>query len=583
MNFTYDVVVEHKESGDITWVPQPSGEETRVYLSNGIEHTTLGGPLDRDMVADSKAKATKPYGLGTRDIFEYAYNFMNDVPTIDGKKTAHFYTYPISIEEGDDNQPYLKLVLPWYGYKYIGEGTAPTFDDPADFDPTDEDWQAYKQMEVYYKIVIPRGTVNEGNCIYEYSVEVNIVGSDKDVKIIGDQYQVKDWGTKDPVTSNVATGRYISLDIPKDEYDMYVDEIDIHFVSSGTVIPIVREIYQLNYSTPSGGRDYFMQNGAVTASNDLKTAKGLTNEDIEGWVTIPEGTSYLKINHAMDNNMLDEDGDKNSAFDMVPYVFVVTLHLEAAGDDTSFDRTITVTQYPSLYVTSRLSNGYVIINNYSNANSGNVNVYDSRGNGSNNYRMGNIGYQAGTLNGTGTNDNPNNYIITSSILKGKDYILGDPRSQTVNNLTNLNGLTNYRPTETTGTQNTVAPKFIVASSYGATGVYFNLQTAQKRCAAYQENGYPAGRWRVPTFAEIEFLVTLSENGFIPSLFRFGVGDTTGYWSANGKVIGDSKGNPVLNTSYNDIDTAVRCVYDAWYWGEEPYQEGATTWLGYHDN
>ena len=57
---------------------------------------------------------------------------------------------------------------------------------------------------------------------------------------------MKDWLTKAPVSSNVATGRYISLDIPKDEYDMYVDEIDITFVSSGKVIPVVLEIYQLN-------------------------------------------------------------------------------------------------------------------------------------------------------------------------------------------------------------------------------------------------------------------------------------------------------------------------------------------------
>ncbi|KWW27449.1 MAG: hypothetical protein AUK63_2274, partial [bacterium P3] len=46
--FTYENVVE--ESKGITWVPQSEAGETRVYLSNAIEHATLGGPLDRDLV-----------------------------------------------------------------------------------------------------------------------------------------------------------------------------------------------------------------------------------------------------------------------------------------------------------------------------------------------------------------------------------------------------------------------------------------------------------------------------------------------------------------------------------------------------
>ena len=589
VDFTYETVIEEKTSGTIYWIPQPSGEETRVYLSNAIEHTTLGSPLTRALVPDSWATCTKPQqgGDGTRDLFEYAYDFMNDIPAtsveVEGeggetttvqKKIAHYYTYPISMEEGDDNQPFLKLVLPWYGYKWVGEGAA-----PATVDPTDRGWQMYKQKEVYYKIVLPRETICDPNYIYEFHVNVNIIGSDKEVLITGERYVVKTWTEKTPVSANVATGRYISLDIPKDEYNMYVDEIDIAFVSSGKVVPIIEEIYQFNYSAATGvTKDYFMQNGTVTASTTLKNDKGLTNADIEGWVTIPENTSYLKINHEMDNRMMINN-QKNSAFDMAPYVYKVRLHLEDAGTDTSFDRTVTITQYPPLYVESRLSNGYVFVNG---AGWGDT-PYDD-GSYGNRTQLGNISTSPGSLTGNqGQNDNPNNYLITASLISGSDYILGDPRSSEVDNLSRL-GLTNYRPTSTVGTENTIAPKFLVASSYGriSSSAYFNLESARKRCAAYQENGYPAGRWRVPTFAEIEFMVTLSRNGFIPSLYNFSNNDTTGYWSANGKVIGNDRGLPELNTGYNYINTAVRCVYDAWYWGEEPYQENATSWLGYHD-
>ena len=604
VNFTYEPVVEEKTSGNIYWVPQPGDEETRVYLSNAIEHTTLGGPLDQtkhSLVADSWETATKPLGDGTRDIFEYSYDYMNDIAEVGGKKTAHYYTYPIQMEEGDDNQTYLKLVLPWYGYKWVGEGTA-----PKTVDPTSTSWQMYKQKEVYYKIVLPSSSINEGNRIYEFSVTVNIIGSDKEVKIIGEEYVVKDWITKAEVSSNVATGRFISLDIPKDEYDMYVDELDITFVSSGKVIPIVEEIYQWNYSNATPTKDYFMQNNAVPASastggqNSLLNRKGITAAQILNWVTIPENSSYLKINHEMDNQLMNDAGTgRNPAFDMAPYVFRVRLHLEAAGTDTSFDRTVTITQYPSLYVENRRSAGYVFINEYSNdgkytyTQGGGWNTvthtnpcYDDRGENYN-YHLGNIPYGRESLNGTGDNDNPNNYIITVSILpESENDIIGDPRDPEVNNLSNLGGLTNYHPSLRTGTRYVIAPKFIVASSYsaltsGSPDYTVNLATAEKRCAAYQENGYPAGRWRVPTAAEILFLAKLSKYEFIPSLFNF-TSNSAGYWSANGKVNGSGSGEPSLNTNDTTSGGGIRCVYDAWYWGEEPYQEGATTWLGFQD-
>ena len=65
----------------------------------------------------------------------------------------------------------------------------------------------------------------------------------------------------------------------------------------------------------------------------------------------------------------------------------------------------------------------------------------------------------------------------------------------------------------------IAPVFKIASSWGVvTSGSINYVQAQKRCASYQENGYPAGRWRIPTEGEIEFIVSLSNMGYIPKLF-----------------------------------------------------------------
>ena len=117
--------------------------------------------------------------------------------------------------------------------------------------------------------------------------------------------------------------------------------------------------------------------------------------------------------------------------------------------------------------------------------------------------------------------------------------------------------------------------------------------AQKRCAAYQENGYPAGRWRLPTKAEIEYLMTLSQKNKIPKLFD--PEDWAGYW-AGGKIFMildgtlkfiDANGvTPTANNYYYSIGGTnyqvwARCVYDEWYWGSAQVNP-LTSWGGYKD-
>ena len=577
VNFTYEPVVEEKTSGNIYWIPQPGDEETRVFMSNAIEHTTLGGPLDQtkhSLVADSWETATKPLGDGTRDIFEYSYDYMNDIAADEnGKKIAHYYTYPIQMEPGDDNQTYLKLVLPWYGYKWVGEGTA-----PATVDPTSSSWQMYKQKEVYYKIVLPSSSINEGNRIYEFSVTVNIIGSDKEVKIIGEEYVVKDWITKSEVTSNVATGRFISLDIPKDEYDMYVDELDITFVSSGKVVPVIQEIYQWNYSGTTPTKNYFMQNNDVTATDALMTAKGVTAAQIRNWVTIPENASHLEIRHAMQN---DIDVDPISKFDAAPYVYVVRLHLEAAGEsNTDFDRTITITQYPAMYIEAETNSDYPEDDYY-----GYVYIHgQQRVPGAWDYQY---WYDVSGL--SGNNANPNMFVITSTILSDPDMILADPRMTAVKNSytgnnnewsadansmyeTGTRHLTYYYPTDDSdAAKQKVSPKFRIASSYGKT-TPVNRQNAWQRCASYQEDGYPAGRWRIPTSAEVEYVVNLSANGFMDVLFGNprNSNRTVYYWTASGYISVNNYTETVVpyDGDNDDDDVYVRCVYDEWYWADK---------------
>ena len=86
--------------------------------------------------------------------------------------------------------------------------------------------------------------------------------------------------------------------------------------------------------------------------------------------------------------------------------------------------------------------------------------------------------------------------------------------------------------------------------------------AKYRCAGYQEDGFPGGRWRIPTKSEIRFIAQLSAKGVFEFMFS---GD---YWSANG-VVNVNKDNGTVSDK-NASTAMLRCVYDSWYWGDEQW-------------
>jgi hypothetical protein len=88
--------------------------------------------------------------------------------------------------------------------------------------------------------------------------------------------------------------------------------------------------------------------------------------------------------------------------------------------------------------------------------------------------------------------------------------------------------------------------------------------AEKRCATYQEAGYPAGRWRLPTMAELAFLIELQGKKVINTMIST---NANGYWTSSGKSVNLSSG--AANYKTGSSTCFVRCVYDTWYWGNEP--------------
>ena len=90
----------------------------------------------------------------------------------------------------------------------------------------------------------------------------------------------------------------------------------------------------------------------------------------------------------------------------------------------------------------------------------------------------------------------------------------------------------------------------------------SFDNAKKRCATYQEAGYPAGRWRLPTEAEVYYIEQLQEKGHIATLFN----NNYHYWTSSGYAYRGRDDNYKTGTA---TDPGARCVYDVWYWGDTP--------------
>ncbi|MCH5318691.1 MAG: hypothetical protein J1E38_03150 [Paramuribaculum sp.] len=179
-----------------------------------------------------------------------------------------------------------------------------------------------------------------------------------------------------------------------------------------------------------------------------------------------------------------------------------------------------------------------------------------------------------------TDQSSNERTVTSwngtqlpSGISGSNYNMSLARAtHIVDNVANWQLQYYYPADETKGTgtkENFIAPVFRVASSFGKVSTGYRIE-ARRRCAVYQEAGRPAGRWRLPTKAEIKYIAQLSADKKIPILF----GDSSNpdadgyYWSAQGGLAANGKGKVEdSDRGWAGPSFSPRCVYDEWYWNE----------------
>lgn len=554
---------------------EPMTDQMYIYLENGVSNAIVSGD----------PAVTKPY-----DYFKYNQReftdsmathqitrkvFSDDVPpvqtgtitTTESFYTSYpFYTYPQTWATEDPKEPFLKLVLPW--------SRIPGDDSDVNPDETHRHTWGGTQKQFYYRIILPNNATGfVSNNWYHINLDVAILGSDIDdasVDIEG-TYWVVPWGTGDNVETDIKGSRYLS--VSKLDHIMYnTTQLKIPYVTSNKC-----EIANLSV------RQYNFRNDTWTNHTTAATTGN--------WVSL-DNNNNIVINHSLNNDILTND------FDVAPYEYSFTIrHDDDKG--SIYYKEITVIQYPGMYIEKIPSDTYVYLNSYANTGFTRQRTVNDDGSSSPYNNMGGLYNRNYAM--SFANNNPNQYVIHVSVLPDDyPYSIGDPRASEVISgsergslIYRLDDLSNYRPTDTSiNTKDIIAPLFRVASSYGKNVDAITYQGAVKRCAAYQENGYPAGRWRLPTMAEIEYLITLSDKGKIPELFS----PTISYWAGGGLFLTNATNNvrvfkdvtgltPNNNSGYSFPDGTysnirARCVYDEWYWGREPIGTG-DEWYGYH--
>ncbi len=468
--------------------------------------------------------------------------FTNSEGQTNWTHSLPFYSYFDKWSSGSGTDaPYIMLQLPWK-YTNAADGSI-------------------RYFTCYY--AVPFNSLErriDRNCWYKVSLSVSILGSGdpENPTMITPSYMVLPWGDS-PVLTNANLKRYRYLLVDQNDYVMNnVDELAIPFYSSHEVELVSSTMTKTILKPDSGYKPY------------EETVDASKYSLVPDNSTIP-GKSYVNFKHTLVN-------DYSSDYDVTAYSLTFTFRHK---DNEEFTETVTITQYPALYVVASLNSdcntshiddgtngsGGGWGNRWSNYSHYGYLFVNGSQNTSSNVRWNNVSDQSNA-----GNTDPYMYVVTvSSLPAGSSYIIGDPRKDEVDNLdysfSNSNWLygsnhrlTYYYPTDTDESRvnNMIAPSFRIASSYGVTST-MSYTDAQKRCASYQEDGYPAGRWRVPTRAEIMYMVMLAKDGKIPVLLS----NSGWYWGSDKKAY--CPGN--FDTPRTE-NSNVRCVYDEWYWTDK---------------
>ena len=495
----------------VRYIPIQSGMNvTMVY---GVNKTNLAGSYE-----------VQPDDYITRMRRDYSGNTTSGADgTVLYEQESPFFSYPNPADTENRQDAYLILCVPWQITDTSGGSS-------------------YEAQDYYYRIPITGDNdpaLLERNHYYRIVANIGVLGSlnPRDAVELTANFEIMDW-FEAGIDADMQNYRYLVLD----EYNSVMNNVDVlemPYVSSSAIAwpdpenpdPTGRYTHIVSVSY----WDYHLDESyEVTLTPNYTYDRNNSNRPVvfSDFILEPGSEGTLRIRHPLNN---DDD--------FVPYTITVEVY-NTQGLDTEL---WTITQYPAMYIIGE--------NNEDNGNRNRfVNGYNSGTPRDDDWN--NLGTLVSIHDYDAGNRNPNLYTIhITSFDVGDIYAIGDPRSETYYQFRSELNATQYKATREDA-ENIISPIYKIASSWGQTSTISENQ-ALKRCASYQEAGYPAGRWRIPTKAEVEYIINLSEDGKIPRLFNV----NGNYWTSTG-VYNTSSGMTERNSAF------VRCVYDVWYWGNQ---------------
>lgn len=517
------------------------------------------------------------------------------------------YSYPQTWTQGAETEPYFKLELPWrrtstlYVYKN-GKDQAPEVLTNG----------RTGQKQYYYKIVFPNKSMLSNNW-YQYKIHVGILGSDTDdAKVeLTCTYMVAHWQNKSEVIEEAEVGNARYLSVAQEAYTLYNETtLDIPYISSDNCVIVNATYTKPYYGTNTNGKSYDAEHGYYYTSGSAAS-----------WLSLSDGK--IRFNHAIINQVstamdvapytvtftIRHSDDASYSREVTIFQYPA-IYMEKKDGGSAF-----IDGYFA-HVKEASMSGARRIGTYYGRSDGNAGVQTTRNNtydlAYDNY------YTSASYDGTVTTTyngqvtTPYDVLLRSQVpgyftllyltrititaftstdnkfrdhtSQNVEYIIGDPRVESGWNSSNLENYLVSQPANGTnrltlttrqwtnassiliGGDNTaiIAPSILISSGWNAvpSGNAFTFDMAKKRCATYQEGGYPAGRWRLPTEAEVYFVQSLQQNEQIPVLFNMG----SDYWTSSGYLYNGTSYTPATTGSH---DTGIRCVYDVWYWGDKP--------------
>lgn len=567
------------------------------------------------MTASFHNGASKGYVYGTypvedADIFvteKFRFQYDSTIPEVPASDTnpvaipakdvyvleMPLYTYARAWEKGDPKAAYWSFQMQW-GYDSTGDKIID------------------KYHPYYYQILINGAYRSfEPNHWYDMTVNVGVLGSTIEATpaILEElSYYVLNWTTETPNDGSgdrledVELQRYNYLEVPQTYIEMdNVSKVGIRYNASHKIGVKFDRTGSKSVPSIDGEVNYpafYISNYNARATSNKGQPRAVEITDIVMKSETVADTKETSVDsNFKDNNLglLTFEYTLDTEVVCSPAYIFITIWLDTNGDgihddDEVLTQDVTIVMYPAIYIIGDRSTDFSVFIN------GNYNTDRSTdGNGLDyitiaNQRVGKaVGYDASKymhiISVSSFSEDNCEFNIGDDAYR---YIVGDPRSRSTNKFgvqdddatvkqdadgwikaKDINGvernLKNYYPTSIeAGAFQVISPKFRISSKLAG---YSHCSTtgAAYRCAAYQEDGFPAGRWRLPTTAEVLFVINLQEDDKIEELF---VGSSN-YASAT-HTINNNGSVSIREGLHTDSKgtISVRCVYDEWYWGSE---------------